>query len=565
MTLTGPASGRLPARTGSITFPHAAAFWLGTAAVTVGVLLHLPMYLSGSDMGYLLVGMPIDRPMMAGMALIVAGLAATAYGLLPPLSRQRPEAAFLRVKTLDDAALSRAHLGLLLVLAAAVTIDVMKPVTLGFVVPGMGKEYGLQSALNPTGGLPVALLPLAGITGTVLGSLVWGWLGDRIGRRPAILLAGIIFIATSICGSMPSFSLNLLMCFIMGLGAGGMLPITFALMAEAVPARHRGWLMVLIGGDVAGAYILVSWLAAELTPTYSWRILWLLGLPTGVLLLLLNRWIPESPRYLIQNGRDAEARAVLSRYGATVVVEQHHELTVEEGVRSGWGQLFAKPFGGLALVVGLFGLGVGLVTFGFQLWIPSNLQKLGFSEVTSATILRDSALLGLPATFVIAWLYGFWSSRKTMILLALVTAGSLLCFVVLGDAVVENRTRLYLLLILPITGISSILAVLLAYASESFPTRVRSRGAGLAAGASKLGGVGVIALVVAGTAPPSIASTALLGAVPLLLAALAMAVYGVETHRRRLEDITAEELRLHRAPEGRWVAAASQGDSAESP
>jgi len=519
----------------------------------MGVVLHLPMYTSASDMDYMLVGMPVDAPMKVGMALVLVGLAATFYGLLPSLSTAPKTASALRIRALDDAKLSPAHIGLLVVMAIAVTIDVMKPVTLSFVAPGFGREYGLKSALNPGGSVPVAFLPLAGITGTVLGSIIWGWLGDRIGRRASILLAGVLFIATSVCGSMPDYRWNLFMCFVMGLGVGGMLPITFALLAEAIPARHRGWLMVLVGGDVAGAYIITSWLSAELTPAYGWRILWLLGLPTGVLLLLLNKWIPESPRFLLQNGREAEARAVMTRYRAEVVEETHSDLEVEEHVRSGWAQLFAGPFRGLSLVVGLFGLGVGLVTFGFQLWIPSNLQKLGFDEVTSATILRDSALLGLPATFVIAWLYGFWSSKKTMIVLALITALSLAGFVLLGDRVADNRTRLDLLLILPITGISSILAVLVAYASETFPTRIRSRGTGLAAGASKLGGVVIIALVVAGATAPSISTTALIGAIPLTLGAVAMAVYGVETRRRQLEEITAEELSLSRAAGGAWV------------
>ena len=532
------------AGTGGLTFHHPAAFWAGTAAVTAGVVLHLPMYFGSEDMGYQLNGMAVDLPMKLGMALILAGLAATLYGLFPPLSATPARASRIRVRALDDAKLSPAHVGLLLVLAAAVTIDVMKPVTLSFVVPGMAREYGLRSALNPSGSVPVAYLPLFGIIGTVLGSFLWGWLGDRIGRRASILLAGVLFVATAVCGSMPDFRWNFFMCFLMGLGVGGMLPITFALLAETVPSRHRGWIMVLVGGDVAGAYIITSWLSAELTPTYGWRMLWLLGLPTGLVLILLNRWIPESPRFLIQNGRDAEARAVMERYGAGLAEEGASELDVEQGVRGGWRQVVAGPFRGLSSVVALLGLGVGLVTFGFQLWIPSNLQRLGFDEVTSSTILRDSALLGFPATFLIAFLYGFWSSKKTMILLCLITAASLLGFVVLGDRVADDRTRLDLLLILPITGISSILAVLVAYASETFPTRIRSRGTGLAAGASKLGGVAVIALVVAGATPPSIATTALIGALPLALGALAMAVFGVETRRRRLEDITAEELRL---------------------
>ncbi len=529
---------------GGMTFHHPVAFWFGTAATTAGVILHLPMYLGARDMGYKLAGMPVDRPMMAGMALVVVGLAATAYGLFPPLSSLPAAAgARLRVKSLDDAKLSRTHLGLLLVMAAAVTIDVMKPVTLSFVVPGMAREYGLKSQLNPAGSVPVAYLPLAGITGTVIGSFVWGWLGDRIGRRASILLAGVLFIATSICGSMPDYNWNFFMCFVMGLGVGGMLPITFTLIAEIIPARHRGWLMVLIGGDVAGAYIVTSWLAAELTPTYSWRILWLLGLPTGVLLILLNRWIPESPRFLVQSGRSTEAAAVMRFYGATLVEDDHSGPGVGDDVRSRWTQLLAGPFRGLTIVVALFGLGVGLVTFGFQLWIPSNLQKLGFDEVTSDRILRDSALLGFPATFLIAWLYWFWSTKKTMILLGVVTASSLAAFAVVGDAVADDRALLYGLLVVPITGISSVLAVLVAYASEAFPTRIRSRGTGLAAGASKLGGVAIIALVVAAVTAPSISGTALIGAIPMALGTLAVVAFGVETRRRPLEDITEELTR----------------------
>lgn len=528
---------------GGITYHHAGAFWFGIVAVTTGVVLHLPMYIGARDIGYRLVGMEMDGLMMLGMALIIAGLAATAYGLFPRLSEvSHTHIAKFRVRALDDAPIRPTHVALLLVMAAAVTIDVMKPVTLAFVVPGMAVEYGLKGPLTPDGTIPVAFLPLAGITGTVIGSFLWGWFGDRIGRRASILLAGVLFIATSICGSMPTYTWNFVMCFIMGLGAGGMLPITFALLAETIPARHRSWVMVLIGGDVAGAYIVTSWLASVLVPTFGWRVLWLLGLPTGIILILLNRWIPESPRYLLAGGEAAEARAVMERYGAVIVEEEESELAVEEGVRSRFSQLFTGPFVGITLVVALLGLGVGLVSFGFQLWIPSNLQRLGFSEVTADRILRDSALIGFPANFLVAYLYGFWSSKRTIILLTLLTAGALLGFVVAGDSVAANRTLLYALLVVPIWGISSVLAVLTAYASEVYPTRIRSRGTGFAAGASKFGGVLVIALVVAAVAPPSIEATAALGAVPMLLAAAAVAVWGVESRKRQLEEITAEEL-----------------------
>ncbi len=192
------------------------------------------------------------------MVLIVSGSALAGWGLVPRRANHGG-AALLKVRAIDDARISKTHVGLLLVLAIAVTIDVMKPTTLAFVAPGVAEEYHLRAPGHPHGDVPVAWLPFSGIAGTVLGSLIWGWLGDRMGRRAAMLLAGILFIGTSICGAMPSFGWNVVMCFIMGLSAGGMLPVAFTLLSETIPARRRGWLMVFIGGDIAGAYVLTSW------------------------------------------------------------------------------------------------------------------------------------------------------------------------------------------------------------------------------------------------------------------------------------------------------------------
>lgn len=521
-------------------FEHPVAFWLGTVACTAGVGLHLPMYLHARDMGYRMVGMRADLPMVVGMVLILVGLATVLYGLLPAKGAEiRQTVSRIRVRALDDSPLRRQHVALLAAMTVAITIDVMKPTTLSFVAPGMAKEYGLLPA-NPHGHVTVAWLPLAGITGTVVGSLIWGALSDRIGRRASILFAGMLFVTTSICGTMPGFTWNLVMCSLMGIGAGGMLPVAFTLLAETMPARHRGWTMVLIGGNGVGAYLLVSWLSGALTPHYSWRILWLIGLPTGLLFLAIGRWIPESPRYLIARGRTDEARAVMARYGAVAHEVGDERTDAPEAADQARG--VTTRLTATSLAIACLGLGVGLVTYGFQQWVPTNLQRLGYTTVKSDYTIRNAALIGLPLTALSAWMYATLGSRRTLLTLSVLTSSALAAFAFWGDQLVHTRALLSLLLVVPIAGISSLAAVAVGYAAEVYPTRIRARGTGLAAAMTKAGGVLILAVVVGIKTVPSIGATASIGAVPLLLAALALLRVGPETRARRLEAITEDAV-----------------------
>ena len=530
-----------------IRFQHPVAFWIGAVCCTAGVLLHLPMYHDARSMGYKMSGMTPDASMIIGMVLILGGLVTAVYGLVPSRASEiGRQAAGIRVRALDDAPIRGRHIALLLVMALAVTIDAMKPITLSFVAPGVAHEYGLRPS-NPHGSLPVAWLPFCGIAGTVVGSWIWGSLGDRIGRRPSILLAGLLFTTTSICGAMPGFSWNLFMCFMMGIGVGGLFPVGFTLLAETIPARHRGWLMVLIGGNTALAYIATSWLAATLTPTYSWRILWLIGLPTGLLLIALNQWVPESPRFLLARGERAAAEDIMAYYGAAEVVASAGEPdpAASDESRHGVIDLLRRPLGGPTLAITVLAIGVGLVTYGFQQWIPTNLQKLGYSAVASDYVVRNAAVIGLPFTVLLAWMYGFWGSRRTIMAASVVTAAALVAFAAEGSSLAHQRTLLSLLLVVPLSAVGTIAAVVAGYAAEVYPTTIRSRGTGWAAGMTKAGGILILAVAVSAKTVPSIPFTAVIGIVPLLLAALCFLFIGPETRQRPLEEIS----RLEAEPE----------------
>jgi len=338
---------------------------------------------------------------------------------------------------------------------------------------------------------------------------------------------------------MPAFKWNLLMCFLMGMSAGGMLPIVFALLAEIVPARHRGWLSVLVGGlGTSGGYLAASGAAGWLEPIFSWRILWLLNVPTGMLVILLSRFIPESPRFLLHIGRIKEAEKTLARFNVKLVpiaVPQQLEVA-----RHSIKQLFRKPYAAITLAVCIYGVAWGLVNWGFVLMLPTIMQDyLQLDAKIANRLLAKSALIAVPGCVVVSWLYGFWSSKRTLIIAAIGTSFVLAAFATIKNGADYNQTIFSVLTVMLLVGLSGMISMLPPYSVELYPTKLRATGGGLTASSSKLGGVlGPRAVAIILTAFPGFFVPALTLAVPLLIAAVALWISGRETSGRRLEEIS---------------------------
>ena len=539
--------------TKSISFHHPVAFWIGCALIAAGVFSHAPMLAMGAHTHYHLAGMPMDTTMLVGMALIPLGLGLSIYGLMPRLAHMREALQSARdhvgFHIADRVPLNRAHWTLVVVLVVALVIDVMKPATLGFVIPGMTVEYDIPKQT-------AAKLALWALIGTTVGSVVWGRLGDLFGRRAAILLSALMFMATAICGAMPSFEWNLAMCFLMGASAGGLLPIAFTLMAEAIPAAHRGWLLVALGGvGTSAGYLAAAGAAALLEPIFSWRSLWLLNLPTGAIILLLNRWIPESPRFLAGQGLANEARAVLLKFsGAHTPAEAHAAIEPDADTAPGAPEIDAPiDSGGLrALLRGrqasiswgliVCGLGWGLANFGFVLWLPINLVKLGIAAKATSSLLAWSAVLALPGIGLVVWLYHRWSAIRTLVLFIALSALALLAFCALAALEWHSPAAVTAAIVALLVSTSGVIAMLIPYAAEIYPVHYRGTGAGLIAASSKFGGILGAGLGVAGFFEHFMLSAVLI-AVPLALSGAMLLRAGIETRGYRLEDIQARLAR----------------------
>ena len=498
------------------------AFVLGCIAVTAGVLMHVPMFLMGRVMHYRLAGMAMGWDMVLGMGLIIVGVGVAAYGLLPrDIAKQRAESGAIEISAPEDAPLSWAHWRLMLVLVVALVIDVMKPASLGFTVPGMVSEYGVPKAT-------VSLVPFFALIGTVTGSVVWGIIADIYGRKASILLSAVMFVGTSICGAMPSLAWNIGMCFMMGAAAGGMLPVTYALLAEMMPNKHRGWSLVLVGGlGAVGGYFAASGFSALLQPTFGWRILWLLNLPSGLLLVLLGGLIPESAKFLLARGRETEARAVMARFGATA--KRLAPLPPLPAGTISHALTGAKLVGKLA-ALSIAAIAWGLVNFGLLLWLPADLVAKGYSVAVSSKLLAESALIAFPTVFVAALMYSRWSTKWSLVTMVGVTLLGLIGVLRLELAGTGSPVLPVALLIV---GSNGIIAILLPYTAESFPLRVRGRATGWVAACTKGGGVAAQALSITALVP-AMGVTAGLIMVPAALALGLCAWFGRETRGRDL-------------------------------
>lgn len=522
-----------------IAFHHPWAFWLGCLAVAAGVCLHLPMYVMAAPMHFHLAGMPMDLSMELGMFLIPFGVLLAGYGLMPRLAQMRLTTrggARLHFHVADGVPLNGEHWKLVVVLAIALTIDVMKPASIAFVMPGMAREYAIGMST-------AGYLALSALIGTAVGSIVWGRLADMFGRRAAILLSALLFMGTAICGTMPSFGWNLVMCFMMGAAAGGMLPIAFTLMAETIPARHRGWLLVALGGvGTSAGYLAASGAATLLEPEFSWRALWLLNLPTGALIVVLNRYIPESPRFLANAGLPDRARAVLARFAgsaaglvedaaadAAPIMEIHQP-------RAGLREMLRGRHARITVALMVCGLAWGLVNFGFVLWLPANLHKLGLDAHASSLLMAQSALLAIPGIALVVWLYQRWSSFKSLVLFVGLTVVALMVFAAIEVTGLRAQVLTIAATVLLLVSISGVIATMIPYAAEIYPVHLRGTGSGLIAAGSKIGGILGAALGVAGLFD-SFLWAALVIAVPMTIAGVMLWRGGVETSGHELEAI----------------------------
>ena len=231
-------------------------------------------------------------------------------------------------------------------------------------VPFYKSVFGLQD-----GSFMIGFSVSCIIWGAIVGNLVAGPLSDRIGRKPSLLIAALLFIATGLmCAFAHNIETFIAGRIVGGLGVGIAILVAPVFIAEIAPAKKRGWLVsfnqLLIVIGLSAAYFSNYFILKTVDdPLTNWR--WMLGVEIipAVLYFVAVLFIPESPRWLIMHGKDEQAIKVLTRvddeaYATKEYTEIKKAVLTEKKIRIGTQakELFTKKMK-LILIIG-FGLGV---------------------------------------------------------------------------------------------------------------------------------------------------------------------------------------------------------------
>jgi MFS family permease len=171
----------------------------------------------------------------------------------------------------------------------------------------------------------VGALGSAYVAGAVLGALFFGWLTDRLGRKRLFTITLLVYLTATIASGLSwNFASLLAFRFITGTGIGGEYSAINATIQELIPARRRGFTDLVINGSYwIGAALGAIGALAALDPavvpvTYGWRAAFIVGGLIAAIALLLRRFIPESPRWLMTHGQPDEAERIVAGIEARV-------------------------------------------------------------------------------------------------------------------------------------------------------------------------------------------------------------------------------------------------------
>lgn len=395
---------------------------------------------------------------------------------------------------LDSLVINRFHALVMFLCGFVLVFDGYDSQIVAYIMPQVIKEWGLT---------PVVAGSIAsyGFAGLMVGAAGFGMLADKIGRKNGLMLALVWFCTFSgVAAFATNFSVFCILRFLAGIGMGGAMPIVIALTSEFSPARIRAKCVTAMFAGFTSGWAVAGGIAMLVIPIWGWRSALLIGFLPIFFLPVLLKWCPESVRFLAQKNRIDDAIQTMRRMENAARVspipwEKEHFVFGAGPVKANFTDIFK---GGLAVMTILlwfayfFNL---LVTYGLSTWLPTLLVKQGFPIVKSYSYGLIQAVGSSIGGFVCGILMDKFGRK----------AGLFICYFLGGFAVwafgsVSNEASLYI-----IGGLAGMLIIgaqigIQVVAGESYPTHIRTTGAGWVMTIGRIGAIlaGVLGGVLVG-------------------------------------------------------------------
>jgi putative MFS transporter len=411
---------------------------------------------------------------------------------------------------------------------------------LAFIVRGWNLTYGQSGAILLSSGIAAPL-----------GSLFWGWMADKIGRRKVMILAVLNFsLPTGLMALTPDQGwLFLSACrFLVGMGVTGLYTVDVLIVQEFVPAVKRGRITGLTTALLPAGTLLGALSGAYLEHYIGWRGLFAVGLLPAGLTLLIRAWVPESPHWLIGKGRLDEARRSL----AWALQVDPKQIDLPSAVPAvdpvAWIELFKYPRSlAVSCLTGLSQTG----TVGLTLWIATLfVLVLKITPAEASFLVIWLGVAGIAGRFFCAWMSDAMGRRPSVVVACSIAALSASLAGYLSSVYVGAVSMFYLMILAQSFFGSGSYAIIGPYMAEVWPSKLRASGMGVGYGVGNLGkfigpaGLAVIAGSSNFVSPKATLDALVQGmnyfALWYVVAAVAIWFIGFETRGRTIEEIDSD-------------------------
>ncbi len=424
-----------------------------------------------------------------------------------------------------------------LIIATAWFFDSVDLAMLTFVLGSLKTFFKLTA-------VQAGLLSSASFLGMFLGAGISGMLADRFGRKVVFQWSMVLWgLASFLCAAAQTPTQLAIFRILLGFGMGMEFPIGQSLISEFIPASKRGRYIALLEGFWPLGFLGAGLLAYFILPVGGWRWVFLAeGIP-AIFVLIIRRFVPESPRWLESVGRNQEADKVMTAFEEKVqtasgLKELPPPVKVPNVVDSGerkfsFLDLWSPGYVKRTIMVWSLWFFALLGYYGLTTWLGAFLQQAGYSVTKSVFYTLTISLAGVPGFFTAAYLVEALGRKPSA---AIMLLGSATAAYFYGTA--ANVTALVTYGLCMQFFMFGMWSVLYAYTPELYPTRARATGAGMASSIGRLGsllGPYIVALVLPKAGQSGVFA---LGAASFIIAALVVLVLGEETKGRALEDIS---------------------------